>query len=422
MPPTPQPEPAKGTTAIFAEWVFPVDQPPIRYGVVEIERAKIRDVREMSNREWREEKPIGAIIPGLVNAHTHLEFSSLAQPLLPPLPFAEWIRSVIAWRRARLQPMALSVAEGLKESGDAGTTTLGEIATSGWTAETFNETAPRTVLLRESIALDADAAAAELIAAREYAERLISTQGPHVSYGFSPHAPYSVHPQLLEGLATLAETHAAPLAFHLAETREELELLRYGTGPLVELFRSSGFWREAAIPAGMRPLDYLKLLGRLPAVLIVHGNYLDEEEIACLSDHPGMTAVYCPRTHAFFGHPPHPWLRMLERGVRVALGTDGRCSNPDLSLWREAQLLREKFPEVPPALLLQLATLNGAEALGLSKQTGTLTPGKSADLAVVRLAPGNDADPHARLLHSRSTIMKTMRAGRWIAGRGGMQV
>jgi cytosine/adenosine deaminase-related metal-dependent hydrolase len=206
----------------------------------------------------------------------------------------------------------------------------------------------------------------------------------------------------------------APLAMHLAETEEELELLRLSTGPLVELFQTSGFWRENVVPRNARPIDYLQKLSPLQHALVIHGNYLDEEDLDFLEQHRSMTVVYCPRTHAWFGHQPHPWLRMLERGIRVALGTDGRCSNPDLSLWGEVQFLHRKFPEVRPSLLLKLATRNGAAALGLDNEVGSLTAGRRADLAVVQLADVGEFDPHARLLHPQSRVIAAMRDGRWI--------
>ena len=236
-----------------------------------------------------------------------------------------------------------------------------------------------------------------------------------VRYGFSPHAPYSVHPRLFRELTAMAADCRAPLAFHLAETREELEAIRSGSGPLVDAFRASGFWRDGVIPEGTRPLDYLHVMARLPHGLVVHGNYLDDEEIELLSECPGLSVVYCPRTHDWFGHQPHPWLRLMQRGVRVALGTDSRGSNPDLSLWSEMQFLRERFPDIAASSLLKLGTLNGAEALGMGEVTGTLQPGRRADLAVVEVAGDGDAVPYGRLLNPASRIKGVMRDGRWIS-------
>src|SRR5262249_53744812 len=122
---------------------------------------------------------------------------------------------------------------------------------------------------------------------------------------------------------------------------------------------------------------------------------------------------YCPRTHAFFGHSPHPFRRLLEQGVRVALGTDSLASNPDLDLLAEARFLRRLHPDLPGELLLRLATLSGAEALGWEDQTGGLEPGKSADLVVLPVPPGGG--PYAFLDEPDATPRRVLSRGRWVA-------
>jgi cytosine/adenosine deaminase-related metal-dependent hydrolase len=402
------------TAAIRARWVFPVDVPPIEDAVIELDGARIAAVRAAARREL-DAIDLGdvAVIPGLVNVHTHLEFSNLRRPLGPPVPFAEWIRAVVANRRARGGSRPEEVCAGLSECAAGSTTTVGEIATPGWSADCFGPGAPSAVVFRELIALDNEAAEQQLEAAREHVSTF--TTHTHVRPGISPHAPYSVRPELFLELVRLAAERDAPLAFHLAETREELELLARGTGPLVDLFRSTGFWREGVIAPGARPLDYLQTLTAAPRVLVIHGNFLDDEELDLLARNPNLTLVYCPRTHAYFGHPPHPWRAVLERGGRVALGTDSRASNPDLSLWEELRFLRRQFPDVDAALLLRLGTLDGARALGMDDQIGSLTPGKLADLAVISLTMADARDPHIGLCGS-TDIAATMREGEWING------
>ncbi len=126
------------------------------------------------------------------------------------------------------------------------------------------------------------------------------------------------------------------------------------------------------------------------------------------------TVVYCPRTHAAFGHRPHPLPWLLERGVRVALGTDSLASNPDLSVLAEVRFLHQHRPDVPGDVLLRLATLNGAEALGWAEETGSLEAGKSADLVVVPLAPGERRDPYERLLASDLPVERVLCRGQWV--------
>jgi cytosine/adenosine deaminase-related metal-dependent hydrolase len=202
-----------------------------------------------------------------------------------------------------------------------------------------------------------------------------------------------------------------PVAAHVAESREEIELLAHHIGPFVAFLSELGAWDPAGLVEGTDAL--LRMSSTAAPLLLVHGNYLDPS--APLP--PGATVVYCPRTHAAFGHPPHPFRQLLRRGVRVALGTDSLASNPDLSVLAEARFLRRMAPEVPGALLLHLATLAGAEALGWGDQAGSLTPGKSADLVVVRLPQDGPDDPHELLLAGDGAVGAVLWRGRWLAGK-----
>jgi len=269
-----------------------------------------------------------AILPGLINAHTHLEFGYLQQPLgRPGMSLVDWIRLVIAERGRR--DFVPDSMRGWLESRASGVAMIGNIAT---TTDLF----PVDILhFHEVIGFSrarADSAKQSLI------ERIDLTRGKirGDKYGISPHAPYTVSPTLLKDLVSLAREHNVPMAMHLAESREELELLRGGTGPFQELLEERSMWDADAIPRGSRPLDYLRMLAESPRALIVHGNYLDEEELSYLAaQRERMSLVYCPRTHDYFLHSPYPLARALALGVRVALGTDSRASNPDLCLFDE---------------------------------------------------------------------------------------
>src|SRR5262249_14735730 len=124
--------------------------------------------------------------------------------------------------------------------------------------------------------------------------------------GLSPHAPYSVHPDLVRSLVDLAVAARAPVAMHLAETKAELELLEAATGEFVPFLEALGVWKDDALPRGTRPLDYLRELARAENALAIHGNYFTADEFEFLAAHPNISIVYCPRTHAFFRHDPHP--------------------------------------------------------------------------------------------------------------------
>jgi cytosine/adenosine deaminase-related metal-dependent hydrolase len=207
-----------------------------------------------------------------------------------------------------------------------------------------------------------------------------------------------VHPELLKRLVALACDQNLPVAMHLAESREELQLLRDGTGPFQQLLDGRSMWDPDAIPRNSRPLDYLRVLSEAPRALVIHGNYLDDEEIAFLAEYRDrLSVVYCPRTHTYFGHEPYPLEKMLGAGVRVVLGTDSRASNPDLSLLAEMRFVAKRFPSLAPAAILEMGTQASADALGFGNEVGSIGPGKFADLIALP-CPTSD-DPLEAILH-----------------------
>jgi cytosine/adenosine deaminase-related metal-dependent hydrolase len=383
------------TVAYRARYVFPVDAPPLEDGCVAVEGERIVGVGRNLAADETHDFGDAAILPGLVNAHTHLEFSDLAQPLgRPGMLFPDWIREVIQFRRTAARASD-AVRQGWQESLRQGVTTVGEIAQPGWREEDFAEAPIDSLVFQELLGLSPAAVPVKLAEAREHLGRA------DCRVGLAPHTPYTVHPELLRGAIELARQRQAPLAFHLAESPEELELLRTGRGPFRELFDELGFWVEGAIPRGARPLDYLRQLTAAPRTLIVHGNYLDQDEIDFVASHADRLAViYCPRTHAYFGHAEHPWRRMLARGITVAIGTDSRASNPDLSVLAELRFLAHR-EVIDPASLLKMGTLAGAAALGLEQELGSLRPNKRANLTIVPLPPYNATDPHELLFDSQ---------------------
>jgi len=145
-------------------------------------------------------------------------------------------------------------------------------------------------------------------------------------------------------------------------------------------------------------MDYLRMLAEAPRALVIHGNFLDEEERAFIAAKKvRISLVYCPRTHAYFRHPPYPLAETLTAGVRVALGTDSRASNPDLNLLAEIRFVARNYPTINPQAILRMGTLSGAEALGREKQAGSITPGKLANLIAIPL-PAEVRDKPADLL------------------------
>ncbi len=346
------------------------------------------------------------LMPGLVNAHAHLEFSDLTAPLgQPGMSLPAWIRLVISERKRANHKAAAAIAAGMAESRAAGVTAIGEISTAPAAAYLDSDPKPAVVALQEAIGFSAHRVDSVF---NDLTSRLDAAPPPT---GLSPHAPYTVHPRLLERIVELAAARGVPVAMHLAESPEELQLLSDGDGPFRDLLDERSMWDADAIPRGSRPLDYLRRLATAPRALVIHGNYLDADEIEFLGQRrDAMAVVYCPRTHAWFGHTTYPLDAMLQRGVRIALGTDSRASNPDLDLMAEVRFAARQFPQVDPAMWLRMATLDAAIALGLGDEAGSLTPGKWADM--IALSCGEGCDPLAYVAYANATIRRI-----WIADR-----
>lgn len=403
-------------TRLLARWVFPVDQPPIERGIVEFVDGIISAVEPFIGQPDPETVDLGnvAIIPGLVNAHAHLEFSSLDSPIEPALPFTDWIGRLLAHRRERPGSLGEYINAGAHEAAAAGSILIGDIVTGEWSPNCVPDAGAVIVAFRELIGLLPEQVAPQLELAQQHIAdcRAADVSGHgRLLPAISPHAPYSVCPELFNKLVDLAHAENVPMCIHLAETQAELELLKSGTGEFFEMLTRFDLWREGTIPKCTRPMDYLPPLARLPHALIAHGNYLADDEIDFLAAHPNIATVFCPRTHAFFGHVDHPWERLLDAGASVCIGTDGRSSNPDYSLWSELQFLarqsnQERFPQI-----LDAGTRQGAIAIGQGNKTGTITTGKRADLTVVSLDESTTTDPWVALFASTTGPTATFANG-----------
>jgi cytosine/adenosine deaminase-related metal-dependent hydrolase len=200
-----------------------------------------------------------------------------------------------------------------------------------------------------------------------------------------------------------------PVAVHLAETAAEQELLVLRRGPFVPFLQDLDAWAPDGLAEDIGHV--LRLLNGRSPTLLVHCNFLPPDDPIPAN----ASVVYCPRTHAAFGHPPHPFREFVKRGIRVALGTDSLASNPDLDILAEMRFLHARHPDVSGDVVLRMGTLSGAEALGWGDQTGSLTPGKSADLVVVPLPSEAGGDPSPAVLESELQLTKVLYRGRWVS-------
>lgn len=399
-----------------AKWIIPVDGRPIEGGALTVHGGRILALGEAAGANAVDLGDV-AIVPGFVNPHTHLEFSALPAPISPELPFTGWLQRVVQYRREHPQVVHEAIQAGLNEAVAGGATLIGDIATSGWSptgyqrGEVPGAVGPRVVVFQELLGLSPARMEPLVVLAESHLRD--EPDGPVERQMLSPHAPYSVHPEVLARAIALTATHRGrTLAIHLAESAAERELLETGGGEFREFLEQMGVWQPGLF-GGRSFLDMIEALGDLPRGLIVHGNDLRDKELMRLAQFPHLTTVYCPRTHAAFGHPPHPWLTLLSLGGTVAIGTDSRASNPDLSMWNELQFLAERFPDVPHHTLLKLGTWAGASALGLRAECGSLTPGKRADLTVIELRDPAFRDPNFDLFAPGNRVIGTMIGGEW---------
>ena len=407
-------------SALRADWVFPGNRPPVRNGVVAWQDSELIYVGPARGPFQPRDTGRAAILPGLVNPHTHLEFSHLATPFgQPGMSFPDWIMQIVQAQRASVESAeaeceAARLQEtrqaGLAECLRAGVTCVGDIARQPWPAAGA-AVEPEVTVFRELIGLADQRAEAAYQTAVAFLEQ--GTRHPTRRPGLSPHAPYTVSWELLQRCVALAKQAGVPVAMHLAESPEELELLASAAGPFVQRLEELAAWVPGTLPRGIRPRDYLELLAHAPRTLVIHGNFLLPDEWDVLAQHADtMSVVYCPGTHAYFGYGRYPLAEMLAAGVRLALGTDSRASSPDLSLLAPMRWVARHHADVEPEKVLRLGTLDAARALGRDHLTGSLEPGKRADLAVVALPAADFSDPYEALWAEDTPLLTTFCRGR----------
>ena len=329
-----------------------------------------------------------AVIPGLVNAHTHLEFSFCAKPLgQPGIEFPDWIRDVIAWRMSRASggDSAQMRADAIKMKKAIAELRAREIAAGQWQTADYDSGRVEILPYHEFLGLSIERSQAAWEALR---------QSPAASTrALSPHAPYTVAIEDLNRLCDDAQLGARFLAMHLAESLPEIELVEKNTGAFVEMLAGFGAWSPDRFTVVKSIGDYIEALSKTERSLVVHGNFLTDEQIQRIGRHrERLSVVYCPRTHHYFQLGNYPLVEMLDEGVRVVLGTDSRATNPDLSIWRELQFVARAFPDISGEVLLSMITTEAAYALGEENRFGKIAPGFPWRGAAVSLTDTNGSD------------------------------
>jgi aminodeoxyfutalosine deaminase len=375
-------------TSYTAEWVLPIAGPPIHHCSIAVEGGRIAAV---GGRAPADAIDLGraAVMPALVNAHTHLELSYLRGVVPPAERFLDWIRTIMAKRREypdAADPRILAAARtAIAEARASGTGVIGDISNTLVTAPLLREAGMPARIFYELLRFNAPDPESMTREARAKADAAASGDGL-VRVSLAPHAPYSVSPALFGAIRADLDAHAGQVSsVHLGESREEVEFISRGTGPWRALLEELGVWTDAWQPPGTSPLEYLDALGFLDRrVLAVHGVQFAGDDLARLRS-LDMTVVACPRSNAHVGVGSPPLESFYAMDVDVAFGTDSLASVEDLNLFAEIAEARRIAPRVSARALLESATRRGACALGFEEQFGTIEKGKYARLIAVRL-------------------------------------
>ena len=380
---------------VRARWLVPIADRPMLNGWVAIDHGRIAAAgRAGASLPLRDDAPLVdlgayALLPALVNAHVHLELSSLRVQVPRAERFTDWVPAMLQ-RRMAADPdrdaIVGAVETAIAEMRASGTGIVGDISNSLVTIEPLRRSALDGVVFHEVLRFAA-------VGADDVLDGALRSQEAHGVAGrfpvsLAPHAPYSVSPRLFQGIrAAQARTPFLPSSVHLAESPEEVELLETGGGAWRGLLERFGAWDPTWTPPACSPVDYLDQMRVLdPRLLAVHAVECSDADLEVLRAR-GTTVVCCPRSNRYVGVGDPPVSRFYRSGVAVAMGTDSLASNDDLNLFGELAAVRRLAPGVPAAALLESATLVGARALGLEATAGTIEPGKPARLIAVALPP-----------------------------------
>lgn len=389
-------------TALSADWLVPIDGPPIEGGVVAYAGETIVDVGppETVEAEHIEHFPGCVIVPGLINAHTHLEYTAFAG-FGDGMPFGPWLDlHMQRKRRLAIDDLLAGARLGAAQCLAGGVTTVSDASYAGAAAAACAEAGLRAITHLEIFGRDPEIAMRQFEERRGPAARAASER---VQIGISPHAPYSAALELYRAALELGE----PVATHLAESPAEHEFMLGGSGPIAKVAAMANV--ESPATSSVR---YLYEHGALrPSMSAAHCVLIDETEIELLAQ-CDIGVVHCPRSNAQLGCGIAPLRALREAGIRVGLGTDSPASAASFDMFEEmrcaigyARAREQAADALSTHEALALATLGSAAAIGRAVQLGSLTPGKAADLTVIDLSNSNFVpveDPAAAVVYGGS--------------------
>lgn len=401
--------------------VLPITAPPIEDGAVLISGNRLAAVGRWSDlRPHTTGLPLDlgerVVLPGLINAHCHLDYTHFAGQLPPPRRFTDWIHGVLGLKAQwSFSEYAASWLDGARQLLASGCTTVLDIEAVPELLPDVWTTAPLRVLSALELTgvrarRDPDAILRDALAV------LDRLHHPRHTAALAPHAPYSTRPELLHRISTTAQERDLLVTMHVAESEDEFLMFRHGTGPMHDWLRNQ---RDLSDCGFRSPVRHVAASGLLhPRCVLAHVNHLDDGDAECLAS-GAVSVAHCPRSHCYFQHAPFPADRLRQAGVPICLGTDSLLSvrkggRPEVRLdfLDELATATHTLPGLSPHTLLHLATAAGAQALGRAADLGQLRAGHLADLIVV---PFNGPPEHAAegVVHHAGPVAGSMIDGRW---------
>ncbi len=402
--------------------VLPLSQPPIEDGAVLVSANRIARVgpwTDLSVNTRTSLVDLGdcILLPGLINAHCHLDYTDMAGRVPPQRSFADWIKLMLAAKAEwNYSEFAASWVHGADMLVRTGTTTVAdfeavpELLPDVWTA-----TPLRVISFLEMTGVKSRRHPRATLA--DAVARIQSLPAGRSRAGLAPHAPYSTVPELLRLSAEASRSYHWPLSVHVAESAQEFEMFTRASGEMFDwLRRNERDMSDCGVDSPVQQLERNGILDR--HLLAVHVNYLAANDAALLGRRK-VSVAHCPRSHFYFRHDPFPFRALMKASVNVCLGTDSlatvyktRREKVELNLFEEMRAFARAHTRETPKSILQMATLHGARALGLAGQAGELAAGAMADLIAIPFA-GDVARVYDAVLQHPGKVAASMIDGRW---------
>jgi cytosine/adenosine deaminase-related metal-dependent hydrolase len=385
------------------------DAPPINNGalvfskgaIIAVDSAEKILVKYPGHRVARLENAV--IMPGLINVHTHLELPPLLN-VIRARTFPEWVLNLIhAKRNLDLAVYTIAAKENVRSLIRCGTTCVGEICSHDVSPAILKQSGLRAVVYKELITMAP-------LCTMKYLSSLLSRPSVLIQYGISPHTPYTVSESALLAIKQLSQKKFFPLAMHIGESKDEIRLFQRKKSGLQQLYRLAG-WDLSGAPSASSSFEYLQRIGFLSHnLLAVHAVHIKDGDIAIMKKSK-VSVAHCPRSNKETGVGRMPLKKLLDKGIFVGLGTDSLTSSPSLNLWDEMRYAFKIHQRdgITAKDIFKLVTVDGSKALRMEKETGSLEPGKRADIIAVPLPQKDTGDLYSDLLReTKSCIMSVV--------------